>query len=127
MPALIPIGIVIFIIWYVIPRLGGLFTPAAPPPPPAPTVVVVESGGSDVFALLTGALSVIVIGIAALFIIVATALLTLWLSRRSQQRQERRIAETAAIYARTRASRTTLPGAAGARNVGHPRSAIRYE
>lgn len=120
MPALIPIGIVIFIIWYVVPRLGDLFTPSAPSPPPAPTVVVVDSGDSGMTVLLTGALFIGAVIIA----IAVTAVLTLWLSRRGHQRQEQRPAETAAVYARTHP--TPLPGSEGAPNATQPQSAIRY-
>lgn len=122
MPALIPIGIVIFIIWYVVPRLGDLFTPAAPPPAPPPTVVVVDSGDSGMTVLLTGALFIGAVIIA----IAVTAVLTLWLARRSHQRQEQRIAEAAAVYARPRTHPAPLPGSEGAPNATQPRSAIRY-
>jgi hypothetical protein len=93
MPRILPILAVILGIVWVVPMLEDAFTPAPPPPPPAPTVVVVESGDGGMIALLTGVLFVVVI--------VGTAALTVWATRRQLRRQR---AELAAL----RAHRNTL-------------------
>lgn len=85
---LIVLGFGLLVVAYMLPDLGGLFTPAHPPPPP--TVVVVNEGGGGLIVLVT-----VLLFLAALGLATAVAL---WLRERGQ----RRLCEAAALAAGVR-------------------------